>query len=89
MCVIKPAVCIFFTPFFSAVYNQEWLILQTSYVIHKEMMGLKPAVCNQERFRIKNLQVIMVRGRCIVKCDLKEDLAVSGRQADKCFNDFR
>ena len=27
---------IFFTPFFSMVYNQEWLILQTIYVRNKE-----------------------------------------------------
>ena len=26
-----------FTPFFSAVYNQEWLILQTIYVQNKEI----------------------------------------------------
>ena len=26
-----------FNPFFSAVYNQEWLILQTIYVLNKEI----------------------------------------------------
>ena len=34
---IQAVACIFFTPFFSAVYNQERLILQTIYVLNKEM----------------------------------------------------
>ena len=29
--------CIFFAPFFTAVYNQEQLILQTIFVLNKEM----------------------------------------------------
>ena len=27
-----------FTPFFTAVYNQEWLIFQTIYVVHEEIL---------------------------------------------------
>ena len=45
------------TPFFTAVYIVEWLILQTIYVINKEIhqfLGLKSAVYNQERFRIRS-----------------------------------
>ena len=30
---IPSAACIFFTPFFTAVYNQERLILETIYVL--------------------------------------------------------
>ena len=45
--------CIFSTPFFTAVYILEWLMLQTIYVINKEIrqfLGLKfAAVTNQER----------------------------------------
>ena len=29
-----------FTPFFTAVYNYEWLILETIYVVNKEIRGL-------------------------------------------------
>ena len=29
--------CIFFTPFFTAVYNQAWLILQTTYVLKNRL----------------------------------------------------
>ena len=35
--IIQTEACIFLTPFFSAVYNQERLILQTIYVLNKEM----------------------------------------------------
>ena len=44
------------TPFFTAVYIVEWLVLQTIYVPKKEMLwflGKKSAVYNQERFMIK------------------------------------
>ena len=34
---LKCSVCIFFAPFFSAVYDQERLILQKIYVLNKEM----------------------------------------------------
>ena len=44
---------VFFDPFFTAVYNQERLILQTIYVLNKEIL-LKSAVYNQERFQIKS-----------------------------------
>ena len=46
-----------FTPIFSAVYFVERLILQTIYVLNKEILqflGLKSAVYNQERFQIKS-----------------------------------
>jgi hypothetical protein len=32
------AACIFFTPFFTAVYIVEWLILQTIYLLKKEIL---------------------------------------------------
>ena len=48
---------IFFTPFFTVVYIVEQLVLQTIYVLNKEILqflGLKSAVYDQE-------QVIMAR----------------------------
>ena len=51
---LQPAGCIIFTPFFSAVYNQEQLILQTIYVHKQGELGLNSAVYNQERFQIKS-----------------------------------
>ena len=33
----KPPACLLFTQFFTAVYNQERLILQKIYVLNKEM----------------------------------------------------
>ena len=45
---------VFFTPFFTAVYNQERLILETIYVLNKQgNSSKKSAVCNEERFQIK------------------------------------
>ena len=44
----KPWACIFFTPFFSAVYKQERLILETVYVVNKEILQKDP------RFIIKS-----------------------------------
>ena len=41
-------------PIFSAVYNQEGLILQTIYVLNKEILGLKSAVYNQDQFQFKS-----------------------------------
>ena len=32
------AACIFLTLFYIAVYDQEWLILQTIYVLNKEIL---------------------------------------------------
>ena len=32
---------VFFTPFFTAVYIIEWLILQTIYVVNKEILQKK------------------------------------------------
>jgi hypothetical protein len=38
----------FFTPFFTELYNAERLVLQTVYVLNKEIqLGLKSAVYNQ------------------------------------------
>ena len=51
---LQAAACIFFTPFFSAVYNQEGLILQTIQVHKQGKLDLKSAVYNQERFQIKS-----------------------------------
>ena len=46
---LKAAACIFFTPFFTAAYNQERLILKTIYVVSKEILQ-------------KNLWLIIKRG---------------------------
>ena len=35
---LQASACIFFTPFFTAVYNQDRLILQTIYVLNKEIL---------------------------------------------------
>ena len=43
-----------FTPFFTAVYNQEQLILQTTYVLKIGNSSKSAAVYNQERFQIKS-----------------------------------
>ena len=46
-----------FTPFFTAVYIAELLVLQTVYVLKKEILqflGLKSVVYNQEWFQIKS-----------------------------------
>ena len=56
-----------FYPFFSVVYNQEQLILQTIYVLNKEILqflSLKSVVSNQDRisktysFRISNNRIV-------------------------------
>ena len=52
------AACIFFTPFFTAVYNQERLILQTIYVLKSGNYSKKSTVYYQEG-------VIMARVRYI------------------------
>ena len=41
-----------FTPYFTAVYIVEPLVIKTIYVLNKEILqflGLKSAVCNSER----------------------------------------
>ena len=43
-----------FTPFFTAVYNQERLILQTIYVLKRGNSSKNAVVYNQERFQIKS-----------------------------------
>ena len=50
---------IIFTPFFSAVYNQERLILQTNLCTKQGNMGLKSAVYNQERVIIVHALYIL------------------------------
>jgi hypothetical protein len=49
---------VYFLPhFFTAVYIVERLVLQTIYVLNREILqflGLKTAVYNQERFQIKS-----------------------------------
>ena len=39
---LEAAACILFTPFFTAVYNQELLTLQTIYVLNKEILQENP-----------------------------------------------
>ena len=42
--------CIFFTPFFTAVYNKKWLMLQTIYVYAKQgNYSIESMVYNQDR----------------------------------------
>ena len=49
--------CVFFTQFFTAIYNQEQLILQTIQVHTKqENKGLKSAVYNQERVMMERVR---------------------------------
>ena len=46
-----------FTLFFTGVYIVEQLVLQTIYVLNKEILkilGIKSAVYNWERFQIKS-----------------------------------
>ena len=53
----NPRFVYFFTPFFIAVYIVEWLVLQTIYVLNKEILqclGLKSEVYNSDRFQIKS-----------------------------------
>ena len=52
---------VFFTPFFTAVYNQERLILQTTYVLKRGNSSKNDAVYNQE-------WVIMARVRYMLLC---------------------
>ena len=60
----NPRFVYFFTPFFTEVDIVERLVLQTSYVLNKEILqflGLKSAVYNWERFQIKSGKTIFVR----------------------------
>ena len=43
-----------YKPFFSAVYNQEWLILQKIHVLKRDNSSKNAAVYNQEWFQIKS-----------------------------------
>ena len=55
--IISRGLAIFFTRFFTAVYISERLVLQTIYVINKEILqilGQKSAVYNGERIQIKS-----------------------------------
>ena len=67
VCVpLYAAACIFSTPFSTAVYIAVRLVLQTNYVLNKEIpqfLGLKPAVYNRERVtleRVRYLQQIIL-----------------------------
>ena len=42
----------FFIPFFTAVYNQEQLILKTIYVVNKKILQKKSTVYNKVRFQL-------------------------------------
>ena len=44
----------FFTPFFTGVYNQERLILQTTYILKRGNSSKNAAVYNQAQFQIKS-----------------------------------
>ena len=48
----------FFTPFFTAVYNQERLILQTTYVLKGGNSSKNAAVYNQERVIMERVRYI-------------------------------
>ena len=46
-----------FYPIFTAVYIVAWLVLQTIYVLYKDILqflGLISAVYNQEQFQLKS-----------------------------------
>ena len=56
MCAIITRALYIFNPFFTAIYIVEWSVLQTIYVLNKEILqfqGLKSMVYNQEWFQIK------------------------------------
>ena len=52
LCIITRGLY-FFTPFFTAVYNKEGLVLQTTYVLKRGNSSKNAAVYKQERFQIK------------------------------------
>ena len=69
MCAIITRALYIFNPFFTAIYIVEWSVLQTIYVLNKEILqfqGLKSMVYNQEWFQIKsrlfNAQTVDVYG---------------------------
>ena len=49
----KPRLVIFLTPFFTVVYNQERLLLQTIFCSKQGAFSKKSVVNNQDRFQIK------------------------------------
>ena len=54
---MRPILCIFFTPFITAVITVERLVLQIIYVLNKEILqflSLKSAVYNWEQFQSKS-----------------------------------
>ena len=74
----KPRLEYFFMPFFTAVYNQERLILQTIYALNKENCSIKSEVYNQERVTMAHLRYILcifvLKVFCLENCsDLLED----------------
>ena len=53
--------CIFFTPFFTAVYIVERVVLPTIYVLNKEILqfsNIKSAVSNQEGVIVERIRYI-------------------------------
>ena len=58
---LKASACIFFTPFFTAVYIVERLVLQTIYVLDKEILqflDLKSVVYNRERIIMAHVRYL-------------------------------
>ena len=41
----KSRLLIFSTPFFNAVFNQEWLVIKTIYVLIKEILLFGSKIC--------------------------------------------
>ena len=61
-CHNKPRL-VFFPAFFTAVYIVERLVLQTIYILNKEILqflGLKFAVYNRERFQINGARKLCI-----------------------------
>ena len=64
--------CIFFNPFFTGVYMVEWLLLQTIYVLNKEILqflDLKSTVYNQERFIMACVRYINIPPKASIVMD--------------------
>ena len=60
---LEAAACKFFTPFFSAVYNQEQLILD-NLCTKQGNVGLKSAPYNQERVIMECVRYVLRRQKC-------------------------
>ena len=65
-CAIITCGLYIFTPFFTAVYIMDQLVLQTIYVLNKEILQffvLKSAVYIREQFQIRSVLCLHVYGR--------------------------